>query len=559
MSKSTARQSKIRAKAAVRTGVAPRGSPVERQVTPEATGIIARCLTTADSWLEPYFEWLVGLTLIGGFYLRMTRAAQLYLNGDEAMIMLAPLQHGIVGVCKAMLAHPHGPIPNFVLHYMTLFGSSEPFLRLPSVLAGTLLPYLVYLWIAEVHDKRAGFVAAALLSFSPAMVILSAQLRFYMLQMLFMAAALYALDRAFRQNSEDWMRIFGYSAALAFLSEYMSIWFTAAAGLYALIVFASNESSRKLLRIWIYVQIGLGALLTASYVLHLRRLRGTPGETFARDFWLRESYYHPELQGIPDFLLRATRNLFGYVFANPTIGIAMLFAFALGIGVLVMKEKDGTRQWATCLLLPIPITAVAAIVGQYPYGGSRHDAFLAVFIYTAVALAFSWAARRSILVLLLAGGYLIPTWWNYARHHYLDDFAQVSKREQMQDALAYLSSRQPRPGVLVVDQLGSATIGFYICRGSVQDWASLGPSLTTYSCGGYRVIVIESWGAPRQAFHDAVTQARTAAPKLYSDPAWMFLVQCHEVRTCAEPFVRTTDEKSVTDKVFGKIEVVRLA
>src|SRR5205085_10212229 len=94
----------------------------------------------ADGWVESRIEWMIWLAVLIGLALRIARARALYLNGDEALIMFAPLQHGIVAVSRAMLVHPHGPVPNFLLHYMTFFGSSELYFRMPSVLAGALIP-----------------------------------------------------------------------------------------------------------------------------------------------------------------------------------------------------------------------------------------------------------------------------------------------------------------------------------------------------------------------------------------------------------------------------------
>src|ERR1700674_4555962 len=99
-------------------------------------GVIGRVLDAADAWLDAHFEWIVCIVVLAGLALRILRAADLYLNGDEAMIMFAPLQPSLGQVYQSMLVHPHGPLPNFFLHYMAYFGSPELYFRLPSVIAG---------------------------------------------------------------------------------------------------------------------------------------------------------------------------------------------------------------------------------------------------------------------------------------------------------------------------------------------------------------------------------------------------------------------------------------
>ena len=53
-------------------------------------GVIERVLDVADAWLEAHFEWIVCGVVLAGLALRILRAADLYFNGDEAMIMFAP-------------------------------------------------------------------------------------------------------------------------------------------------------------------------------------------------------------------------------------------------------------------------------------------------------------------------------------------------------------------------------------------------------------------------------------------------------------------------------------
>jgi hypothetical protein len=510
-------------------------------------GGTGRVLDAADAWLEAHFEWIVCGVVLAGLALRIFRAANLYFNGDEAMIMFAPLQHSLGEVYRSMLVHPHGPLPNFLLHYMAYLGSSELYFRLPSVIAGALLPYVAYRWVADTFDRQAGLVAACILSFSPALVILSAQLRFYTIQMLFMACSLYCLERAFRQKSAAWMRLFGAALLLALWSEYMSVWYTLAIGIYAAIRLLTKEAPRRLKVEWAITQLAAAALVIVAYFTHLERLKGNAGELLARDGWLRRSYYHPESQSVLGFLHTATSDLFGYLFANPTLGRWMIYVFLIGIGLILWRNR---RVEVLALILPLAVTAVAAMLRVYPYGGSRHDAFLAVFLAPAIAVALSFAARGRPAVLLLILACLIPAWLEAAQPHPLDDKPQVSKRDQMNGALGYLSQRTPRVRVLVVDQLGSATLGYYLCHGRRDDWRAVAADANTYRCGDYRILTVEAWGAPLAAYREALLQARKAFPDLFPDPAWTFSIS----------FTRDRDQKIAAADfgLFGKIELWRI-
>ncbi len=493
--------------------------------------------------MEARSEWAVGVVVLAGLALRIVRASASYLNGDEAMIMIAPLQRNLGEVYRSMLAHPHGPLPNFLLHYMSYLGASELYFRLPSVIAGALLPYVAYRWIAETFDRGAGFVAACLLSFSPAMVILSAQLRFYTIQMLFMVCSLYCLERAFRQKSAGWMRLFGVALLLAMWSEYMSAWYTAAIGAYGAFRLLSDKAPRRLQWEWAATQAAAAALLAVAYLTHLRRLQGNQGELLARDGWLKQSYFHPQSQSLWGFLRTATGKLFEYLFANSTLGQFMIFVFLIGIILLLLARGRATLS----LVFPLAVTALAGILRIYPYGGSRHDAFLAIFLAPPIGMALAFAARKRLSVLLPATVCLVPLWLQAAQQHPLDDHPEVSKLGQMNRALRYLAQQTPRPRVLVVDQLGAATAGYYLCHGRQDEWRALAPGVNTYRCAGYRILKIEEWGAPFAAYSGTLWHARQAMPDLFPDPAWIFLIS----------FTQNTDRNISASGFggFGKIEL----
>ena len=102
-----------------------------------------------EAWIAAHAMAVVWVVVIFGFYLRFHRASGTYLNGDETQIMFPPLQHGLQQVYEAGLVFPYGPLLSFLLHFMSFFGSSELYLRMPSVLAGALTPFMVYLWVRD--------------------------------------------------------------------------------------------------------------------------------------------------------------------------------------------------------------------------------------------------------------------------------------------------------------------------------------------------------------------------------------------------------------------------
>ena len=507
-----------------------------------------------NAWLETHMDRVMGLVVLAGFCLRFWRARAAYLNADEAQIMLPALRHGLVNTYKAAQIFPYGPLMNLVLHFMTFFGSSELYFRMPSVIAGTLLIFVGYKWVAETFGKGAGMVTGCILAFAPPMVILSAQVRHYMPHALLVACSLYCLERALREKSRGWMRYFGVALLLAVLTMYMSIWYIAALGVYAIVCFLLEEIPRPVIVEWIKTQAAVAFVLIVAYTTHLHKLRGDKNETRARDGWLRSSYFHPESQSAADYLRQATDNLFGYVFANAGLGEWMILVFLAGIGLVLWGKAGATgnrKTPALSLVLPLAVTAAAGTMRIYPYGGSRHDAFLALFLVAGVSIAISALAFGRAAVLLLVAACVIPIWLATVQRNYLDEAPRVCKIAQMRGALKYLSSRDPRPRVLLADQIGGSTINYYICHGEFDQWRPVGPDSNMYRCADYRVLMINTWGASPAAFPAALAQARHAVPDLLPDPAWVFYMST----------VQTIDEKLSRDQraVFGKIEIYRIS
>jgi hypothetical protein len=507
-----------------------------------------------NAWLDTHMDGVMGLVVVAGFCLRFWRARAAYLNGDEAQIMLPPLRHGLVNVYNAAQIFPYGPLMNFVLHFMTFFGSSELYFRMPSVIAGTLLIFVGYKWVAETFGKGAGIVTGCILAFAPPLVILSAQVRHYIPHALFVACSLYCLERALREKSRRWMRYFGVALLLAVLTMYMSIWYIAALSVYAIVCFLLEEIPRPVIVEWLKTQAAAVFVLIVAYTTHLHKLRGDKNEKHVRDGWLRQSYFHPESQSAADYLRHATDNLFGYVFANAGLGEWMILVFLAGIGLALWSKAGATgnrKTPALSLVLPLAVTAAAGTMRIYPYGGSRHDAFLALFLVAGVSIAISALAFGRAVVLLLMSACLIPIWLATAQRHYLDEMPRVCKIAQMRSALKYLSSRDPRPKVLLADQIGGSTINYYICHGKFDQWRAVGANSNMYRCAGYRVLMIDTWGAPPTAFPAALAQARHGVPDLLPDPAWVFYVSP----------VQTRDEELSSDQraVFGKIEIYRIS
>src|ERR1051326_7942270 len=90
--------------------------------------------------------------LLFGLAIRLYFARIFFLNPDEALHYLLSLQPDLRATYQATLATSHPPLYIVFLHYWGYLGSSESFLRLPSVMAATAFCWLVFRWVKLVAD-----------------------------------------------------------------------------------------------------------------------------------------------------------------------------------------------------------------------------------------------------------------------------------------------------------------------------------------------------------------------------------------------------------------------
>ena len=466
--------------------------------------------------------WLVAGLVLAGFLLRVRAAAGTYYNGDEAHIVLPTLQGNPLEVYRFGLRFPYGPFGNFLLYVMGWFGSSEMLYRMPSIVAGALLPAAAYRWLAFRFHAAAGLIVAAVLALSPNLVLLSAEVRHYTIHALFLVLAVDALERALAGNSRTEFRRSGLFLVLALLTMYMTIWFLAAFAAYTALRMWQRRPPAWMMREFAVLLALCAAILTVAYFTHLVDLRGSQGEIQARDGWLRNSYFQPTDESMWQFLGHASLSLSQY--AVPVrFGGAVLLLFLAGVAVAA-AGRIGTERWsAASLVLPVAATAGAALLRLYPFGGSRHDLFLVPFVLGGVALALTaLAARRTLAVLalgLLAGGFALAA---HPARVILGWYVQqpVHRRADLDALLAHLR-RDTAHRVIVMDQETRSLMNVYLCEGRIPGFRYITPDLITHECGRWRILERNAYLDTLENLAAAYGPGRSLEPETLKGPAWI--------------------------------------
>lgn len=438
------------------------------------------------------------VVLIVAFGLRLWTASATFLNPDEAMHYVVANKTSLALAYKSSFALVHPPLLVLLLYFWRSLGTSELFLRLPSVLAGTAFCWLVFRWITILLGKTAGWIGLIFASFLPPLIALSAEIRQYALLLAFLAATALYLERALAEKSSAKMLLSAFFLFLGLLTHYSAFLFAAAMGVYGLLRVIRDRPPARVTVAWIAGEaVGLG-LSVFLWITRLSRpgsgLAAGQGNQVWNSWYLPNSYFHAGKDNLVLFAIGRSFGVFQFLFGQLVIGDLAFLAFAAGIVLLVRKKRLSgqsapSREVATLFVLPFAITCGAAIARLYPYGGSRHTVFLAMFGLAGMSFFAAWLARLrpawgigvALLVVVLCGGLGTP------RRPYM--LRQDQSRAHMIAAINAIHSQIPPGGRIFVDSQTNFLLRHYLCPQTDPAAIPFVGSFKTYDCDGYQLTI----------------------------------------------------------------------
>jgi hypothetical protein len=443
----------------------------------------------------PATHLLPVLILAGGFAARLYEAAAYFLNPDEALHVLLASQRSMRLAYAAALTNAHPPLLILLLYYWRWLGRSELILRLPSVLAGTASCWVAYLWLKQVTERKAALIGLLLLSFSPAFLRLSAEVRQYGLLLFFISACLYFSECALRQNSHACMLLFSLSLYGALLVHYSALLFAFTIGVYMLVRLHPYGKHLPLVINWgtgQIVALGVSGYFVFTHLLPLRKA-GMLAPDY--DTYLRKSIFHSHERSIAGFAAVQTLRVFTYLFSHGVVGALALLAFVAGIAFLLRGKSaaHGAHPRALALLVVLALAANcgAALAGQYPYGATRHSAWLLPFAVATICGGLArWARSRFavtslIVICALVLCNLFPSPPPLIR-------PRNQARALMKQAVDSFRQSAANGSVIVADYQSALLFGYYVCEHGVVQVFGPPHEFTTADCGPYRVITTSS-------------------------------------------------------------------
>jgi hypothetical protein len=459
---------------------------IERESQP---GWELRC----DRWFEAHSDLSAMLVLIAAFLLRLRSASGTFLNPDEALHFLLADQSSWLLAYNASLTNAHPPLLTLVLHFWRAFGTSEFFLRLPSVIAGTAFCWIFCKWLDRILGPVTGFIGLILVAFLPPLIALAAEVRQYALLMFFLAGSAYLFERALAEGSAGVMLLSAISLYLALVSHYSAILFAAVIGIYFLLRFMSRRPSVKVGTAWAAGQVGVAGVVVALYFTHISKLKGDYASGTING-WLANSFFRTGHDNPFLFAIARTGGVFQYVFGQLAVGDVAFVAFIAGM-VLRWRQRtpsEGSNilswQLGILLILPFAIGSGAGIARIYPYGGTRHSAFLIMFAVAGVSFALAKLAKQQIGRGVAFAILIVAVCTAFGRPHRPYILREDQSRMQMVRAMGFIHAQIPQSDLIFVDYQTRLLLGYYLCPDQPVSFSAPVGSFEEFRCSGYRVV-----------------------------------------------------------------------
>ena len=446
-----------------------------------------------ERWFEAHSNLSAMLVLTAGFVLRLRSASGTFLNPDEALHYLLADQASWRLAYSASLTNAHPPLLTLVLYFWRAVGTSEFVLRVPSVIAGTAFCWIFFKWLTRILGSITGFIGLILVTLLPPLIALAAEVRQYALLLFFLAGSAYLIERALAEQSAGMMLLSAISLYLALLSHYSAILFAAVIGVYTLLRVITRQPSVRVGNAWVLGQAGVAGLVAALYLTHISKLKGDYAAGTING-WLANSFFRPGHDNPLLFAIARTGGVFQYVFGQLAVGDIAFIAFIAGVVLLwrgqVSPADLNVTSWqlGVLLVLPFAVGAGAAIGRIYPYGGTRHSAFLIMFAVAGVSFFVAKLVKQRIARGIALALLIVAVCTAFGKPHRPYMLREDQSRMQMIRAMGFIHAQIPQSDLIFVDYQTRLLLGYYLCPQQPVSFTAPVGSLEEFQCSGYQVV-----------------------------------------------------------------------
>ncbi|MGO9751048.1 MAG: glycosyltransferase family 39 protein [Solirubrobacteraceae bacterium] len=282
------------------------------------------------------------------------------------------------------------------------FGDGEFAVRLPSLIAGTLVIPVLYELGRELYDRRTGLIAAALAAVSPMLIWYSQEVRMYEFAAFFGLLALLTQLRVIRNASMGNWAAYMLATAGVLWSHYFGLLLIGVQQIIFVAVIVHRQRSKQSVR-----PLALGfAYCTAVLVMQL-----APLLVFAQHQYQFTSAAAGSPSGTYEYLsfysvlANMAWSLWGYQPDATTVLLAAMWPLFLLLSLVVLG-RGGSRQTKALAAAAIALVGLLIVVSVFDRSlfEVRNFLILVPLVLLLVARLITGWIRKPVARLVVAGG-----------------------------------------------------------------------------------------------------------------------------------------------------------
>lgn len=348
------------------------------------------------------------------------------------------------------------PFYHLTLHFWQYLGSSDFWLRLPSVFASTLTVAVIYILSIELLNVKTAFLAALIMAIMPYQVFHAQQANLYSFLLLFGALQILFFWLAINNNRLIWWLGYGLSTIIGMYIHYFAVLVILTLHLWLLIksIYLRGKAHQNIWRTLI-----VSNLVLILFLLPLTYYLVQGSEAVSSNFWLTKPSLVAPL---------STIHLFTVSYSIPPSIVPIIFGLTIGLFALVSfeltYEYKRNREVRPVLLLLVllaffPMILVLGISQIVPIYLDRTLIIStpAYCIFLARGLAATrWKSPVRYFGILVGTVFFV----SLIGYYFVGEFAKPNYRQT-----AELVSNQIKPEDAIVHTSNGSYIPFLLYRG----------------------------------------------------------------------------------------------
>jgi hypothetical protein len=418
---------------------------------------------------------------------------EFWLNGDEGIY--DHIAHAPPALAKRIIAlNAHPPIQYLLLRGIALVSDDFVWLRVPSLLFGSLSIFAMYLLGREVGGSVCGIAAALAAAFSPGAIALSQLARPYALQGFLIASALLFFFRHLRGRRARDLKLYVACMLLALFVQYGSV--LPLAGMVFVLVACILKRRFDAREIRGLVLAHLPILLAGALLLGLHvgpNLSGSGVQRDAVSGWLASQFVAGPGEAWRNFL-----GLFDYA-AGMRLAAVAVVAFLAGIAACIADRHYAlVGLWAAVLTVAVALS----LLSLYPFGGTRHSFYLAPLFGLTIAYGVGWVAARgrsavavaaASAALLVFGAGPTEALLGFPGNREAPPPELTIARSELTELGPSIEALARSPGILIVDNETLNTLSPFLREARTKRRLIGKPPILSFRWGARRVVVHPAW------------------------------------------------------------------